>query len=159
MCRGERKPRLRKNQSQDDQVRTEQEGIEDSVLNQISVSSAKPISVEVRLEDHPILTEVDTKAPVSLVSEKKYRSLFPDTPLQESIASLKSYSGESIRVVGGGSFAERQTARLPLIVVAGEGPSPFGRDWLTIICQVKWRQLSDILDTFRTVFEPGLNNP
>ena len=100
VCRGERKPRLRKNQSQDDQVRTEQEGIEDSVLNQISVSSAKPISVEVRLEDHPILTEVDTKAPVSLVSEKKYRSLFPDTPLQESIASLKSYSGESIRVVG-----------------------------------------------------------
>lgn len=172
VCKGERKPRSqKKKQAQESQVRTVQEGIEDStehppVLNQVSVSSAKPITVEVKLEGHPLLMEVDTGAAVSLVSEKTYRSLFIDTPLQESTASLKTYSGESIKVVGQREvevLAEGQTAKLPLIVVAGEGPSLFGRDWLKTIrldwktiCQVKRRQLSDILDTFKTVFEPGL---
>ena len=42
-------------------------------------------------------------AAVSLVSEKTYRSLFPEHCLQLSKACLRTYSGESITVIGSGS--------------------------------------------------------
>ena len=59
--------------------------------------------------------------------------------------------------------AEGQKARLPLVVVVGEGPSLFGRDWLQVI-RLDWKaigqvercQLSDILSHYKNVFQPGL---
>ena len=73
--------------------------------------------------------EVDTGAAVSLVSEKTYQSLFPERRLQPSKACLRTYSGESITVMGQTEVEvryEEQRVRLPLLVVKGEGPSLFG---------------------------------
>ena len=53
--------------------------------------------------------------------------------------------------------------KLPLLVVKGEGPSLFGRDWLTkihlnwgAINTVKCRTLTSVLESYSSVFEPGL---
>ena len=84
-----------------------QEGFKDSiehspVLNQVVVSSGKPVLVvqELELDGCSLMMKFDTGAAVSLVSEKMYRLLFPDNPMQVSTASLKNYSGEPLRVVG-----------------------------------------------------------
>ena len=146
MCRGDRESggKYHKGDSQGGLVRTVQKGFEDSiehspVLNQVVVSSGKPILVELELDGCSLTMELDTA--VLLVFEKTYRLLFPDIPIQESTA--------------------RQKARLPLVVVAGEGPSLFGRDWLQAICldwkgicQVERCQLSDILSRYKKVFQP-----
>jgi len=44
--------------------------------------------------------ELDTGAAVSTMSEKTLYSLFPDLDLDASNIKLKSYSGETIPVVG-----------------------------------------------------------
>jgi hypothetical protein len=43
--------------------------------------------------------EVDTRAKVSLVSKKTYKSLFGDTPLQQTSANLCTYLGEWLTVL------------------------------------------------------------
>ena len=105
-------------------------------------------------------------AAVSLMSEKTYRKMFPEMPLQESRTVLKTYSGEPLRVIGQRECRVKisgQSAKLPLIVVTGEGPSLLGRNWLQVIRldwkkinQVKQCQLSDVLQRYETLFQPGL---
>ena len=53
--------------------------------------------------------------------------------------------------------------KVPLLVVNCEGPSLFGRDWLTkirlnwgVINAVKCRTLTSVLERYSSVFEPGL---
>ena len=174
VCRADKKankPPANPTNQQPREVRTVNEGTVDFdkrslVLNQVVGKSGKPFMLDVVLDGRPLQMELDTGAVVSLVSEKTYQTLFPDTPMQTSTVSLKTYSGEPLKVVGQREvevYAERQTVRLPLIVVAGEGPSLFGRDWLQAI-QIDWRaikqvrqhQLSDVLDKYKAVFQPGL---
>ena len=58
----------------------------------------------------------------------------------------------------------QQLVRLPLVIVEGEGPCPFGRNWLEAIkldwpaiCQVSARpQVEPILAEFQEVFEGGM---
>ena len=56
-----------------------------------------------------------------------------------------------------------QVAKLPLTVVAVNGPTMLGRNRLLIIrhnwqriCQVKQCKLSDVMDQYQTAFQPGL---
>ena len=58
---------------------------------------------------------------------------------------------------------EGQRVKVPLLAVKGEGPSLFGRDWLTkirldwgAINTVKCRTLTSVLERYSSVFEPGL---
>ena len=110
--------------------------------------------------------ELDTGAAVTLISSKTDRTLFPDKPLQQSTAALATYSGASIKVLGQRDVevvVEGQKATLPLVVVEGEGPSLFGRDWLQTI-RLDWRaifvvqrqRLAEILEENGEVFQPGL---
>lgn len=172
VCRADKKATERNfSKNRDGQVRTVLEGFKDSnehssVLSQIIASVNKPIILEVVLDGRPLQMELDTGAAVSLVSEATYKQLFADTPLSETSTTLKTYSGEPLRVVGQREVevcAEKQTARLPLVVVAGDGPSLFGRDWLKsirldwqAIKQVRYRGLPDILSAYENVFQPGL---
>ena len=58
----------------------------------------------------------------------------------------------------------QQFVRLPLVIVEGEGPCPFGLNWLEAIkldcppiCQVSARpQVEPILAEFQEVFEDGM---
>ena len=145
-----------------------QEGIEDpnELLHTLRAQTGQPLEVDLMLDGKPLCMEVDTGAAVSLVSEKTYRSLFPECHLQPSKACLRTYSGESIAVMGQTEVEvcyEEQRVKLALLVVKGEGPSLFGRDWLTkirldwrAINAVKCRTLTSVLESYYSVFEPGL---
>ena len=63
--------------------------------------------------------------------------------LQPSTVILKTYSGEQLKVLGQAQVKvtyKAQEVTAPLIVVAGEGPTLFGRNWLQII-QLDWKNI------------------
>ena len=150
-------------------VKTVQGQQEQSPLNQIQSLAerrSQPIIVEVELDGQPLSMELDTGAAVTLISSKTDRTLFPDKPLLQSTAALSTYSGAPLKVLGQRDVevvVEGQKATLPLVVVEGEGPSLFGRDWLQTI-RLDWRavflvqrqRLAEILEENGEVFQPGL---
>ena len=116
--------------------------------------------------------ELDTGATLSLISEKTYKETFPAETapsLQASNAQLKTYTGEVIKVLGAIEVEvthNEQKKQLNLLVVAGEGPSLLGRDWLSHIC-LDWSTLNhiwtiatsacqEILDQHKTLFKNEL---
>ena len=86
--------------------------------------------------------------------------------LSPSGITLRSYSGESISVLGcvdvNVQYSNQET-NLPLVVVKGEGPSLLGRDWLSQR-KLNWHEtfwshnisLKEVLEMHKAVFETGL---
>jgi len=109
------------------------------------LTSKECMLVSVAIDEKPLTLELDTGASVSLVSEITWNKLFPDVELQPSRVRLTTYTGESIRVLGqkmlNVKYGEGQQMHvLPLVVVEGNGPSFFGRNWLEKI-QLNWGQI------------------
>ena len=96
-----------------------------------------PIKVEVLLDRKPVSMELDTGAPVSLISKKMLEDLLPEYTLQPCSLPMQTYLGEPITVAGQVQvevcYGEQQET-LPLVVVEGSGPCLSGRQWLTKIC-------------------------
>ena len=87
--------------------------------------------------------KIDIGAAVSLISQSKQETIFPDVVLRESNILLKMYTGEQMRVQGEMDVVvqyENQQQPLVLLVVSGDGPNLFGKNWLHYI-QLNWRQL------------------
>jgi hypothetical protein len=115
--------------------------------------------------------EIDTGASVSIISEATYDKLWPKArapALQDSTARLRTYTGEELRVLGTINvvvLAKGIEEHLPLVVVAGNGPSLLGRDWLERI-RLDWEELhrlrsssptlQDVLDSHTDVFRDEL---
>ena len=130
------------------------------------VAHSPPILVQVKLDDCLVSMEVDTGASMSLMSEATYGELWPGRVLQPSQVRLQSYSKETIPVVGCcyvNLEYKGQTAKLPLLVVAGSGPTLLGRDWLGQV-RLDWQQihqvhsvsLQELLAKYPAVFKEGL---
>ena len=65
----------------------------------------------------------------------------------EAYVLLKAYTGQPIKVVGQAEVFvtyKEQEASLPLVVVEGEGPSLFGRNWLQTI-QLDWKNIKAMI--------------
>ena len=78
--------------------------------------------------------------------EENVPKILPGETLQPSHTQLRTYSGEPIPVVGQLEVDvgyEGQVAKLPLLVVEGEGPSLFGRDWLSTI-RLDWKSINAV---------------
>ena len=128
--------------------------------------SSDPITVEVSINGEQVHMEVDTGAAVSLVSDVVCKQLWPSLALQQTPVKLKTYSGAPLEVKGRAQVEVRyqgQEASLPLLVVAGEGPSLLGRDWLTqlrldwkSICNIRIKALEEVLSKHEKVFQDGL---
>ena len=109
--------------------------------------------------------ELDTSASVSIISQKVWEGIFSKTQLQKSDTLLKTYTGEKPQVLGQLQVQVGygdQVQLLPLLVVAGSGPSLWGRNWLPAI-QLNWahiRQvhmgLGPLLQKYKEVFEKEL---
>jgi hypothetical protein len=110
--------------------------------------------------------EVDTGAAVSLISFETYEIHMRDVPLLPSNARIKTYTGEVIKVMGQLNLDvvyNMQQARLPLLVVDGNGPSLFGRNWLRKIkldwyniCIVRDSELDNLCQKYSNIFKSGL---
>ena len=125
-----------------------------------------PIKLMVQIEGHQVEMELDTGAAVSLMSEKTFKELWPEKKLSPTKCRLVSYSKEPIPVAGSVDVSveyQHQQARLSLIVVAGSGPSLFGRNWLQHLVldwkeihQIRRSSLHALLDKYSSVFQEGL---
>ena len=109
---------------------------------------------------------MDTGASISLMSERTFSKMWPGRTLQPSTLKLRTYLKETIPVVGCTTVNVNyngQFCKLPLVVVAGGGPSLVGRDWLCHI-RLDWRQinrvhnasLQAVLTRHPLVFQEGL---
>lgn len=91
--------------------------------------------------------ELDTGAAVSLMSERTFHKIFKnELELKPSSVILRSYSGHRLEVLGVVDLTithHAQTARLPLVVVTGDGPSLLGRNWLQLI-KLDWGSIKTI---------------
>ena len=121
-----------------------------SLFNVKGQREAKPMVVTVRLNSNTFPMEVDTGASVSVASETSLKtSLGVDKlDLQPSEVSLRTYTGESLPVLG--TLEVRvgygtQEVTLPLVVVQGEGPSLFGRNWMEVI-RLDWKAINVVIN-------------
>ena len=78
--------------------------------------------------------EIDTSVAISLVSEETVKSSHSkDVPLLPSDVMLRTYTGETVSVLGQLMVKvdkDKATVTLPLLEVKGEGTTLLGRDWL-----------------------------
>ena len=117
---------------------------------------APPIVVTVDINNAKLEMEVDTGASASIISNQTYTQLWPEPQrprLQQSTKKLRTYTGEQLKLEGyitvEVSYGS-QTQSLPLLVVAGNGPSLLGRDWMMKI-RLDWHSLHCVQAATRTV--------
>ena len=108
--------------------------------------SSHPITIDVFVNRRPLSMEVDTGAAVSIISEKTHQMLFADLKLHRTTLRLKTYTEEYMQVTGQLRVVEqygKQQEKLVLIVVAGNGPSLFGSNWLKYL-RLDWSTIATV---------------
>lgn len=121
-------------------------------LFNLQETRSKPLVVTVKLNNSIVHMELDTGASLSILSEKTFCSLWSTQArpkLQTSSVKLHTYTKEAIKVLGSITVKvtyKTQMKDLPLLVVAGEGPSLLGRFWLTEL-QLDWHELHQMNHT------------
>ena len=136
----------------------------------INSKSSHPIRVEVKVNSKPLQMEVDTGAAVSIISEQTKNRLYPTVPLASPSVVLRTYTGEAMSVLGEMKVKveyKDQSYNLTLMVVKGDGPNLFGRDWLQYF-QLDWKtigiatldkdlsQVQLLKNKYKQVFAEGL---
>ena len=115
-------------------------------MHKIEHSSTHPITVTLDVNDKRVKMEVDTGAAVTIITEKVKDQLFPNTPLRKSSLRLKTYTGETMPVLGEMpatvTYGE-QKCSLTLTVVAGRGSCLLGRDWLSKL-RLDWKTIGSV---------------
>ena len=112
---------------------TDSDTEEDFRLFKFKEPASAPIQIPVKVEDKSMTMELDTGAAVSIISETTRKEMFPSLKLYMVKITLKTYTDETMQVMGQLNVHVQygsQSAPLVLIVVAGDGPSLFGRNWL-----------------------------
>ena len=175
-CRSRRNPTeaSRKNKNPQTLTMTEQTEVDsdssDQSYNLFSIQSyaGKPIQVNLTVNEKPLTMELDTGAAYSLISEQTYKATWSEgaPSLQQSGVKLHTYTGEQVVVVGSVTVTvcyNMQVLELPLLIVKGEGPSLFGRNWLSqikldwgAINQVTQQVCNKVLDKYPDVFKDEL---
>ena len=108
--------------------------------------TSEPYKVTVEVNGKKLQMELDTGAAVSIISDHTRQSLFADLPLRKSSLTLKTYTDEKMDIVGQLNARVKygdQEEKLVLIVVGGQGPSLFGRNWLKYL-RLDWRQIASV---------------
>lgn len=123
------------------------------------------IKVQLEIQGIEMTMELDTGTSVSIISNRVYSESFSDISLQKSDTMLKTYTGEPIKVLGTFNAKvkyENQQHNLPLLVVDGDGPSLFGRNWLSSIT-LNWKSirhlstgLDGLLQKYKDIFKDEL---
>jgi len=118
-------------------------------LYQMTNRASEPFNVPVLVNGKKLTMELDTGAAVSIISDQTRRSLFPDLQLRNSSLVLKTYTDELMQVVGQLNVRVKygsQEEKLVLVVVGGNGPSLFGRNWFKYL-QMDWGKIASVQTT------------
>ncbi len=113
--------------------------------------------------------ELDTGAALTLISESKRKAIFPKEKLRPANLVLKTYTNEPSEVMGTLNVRvqyESQLKKLVLVVIAGNGPSLLGRNWLNHII-LNWKKvfavrtlrlesLNKLMQRHKSLFSEGL---
>ena len=128
---------------------------------------AKPLVIAVNVNGSDIPMELDTGALLSVISEQTFHSIASTTDkLQSTDITLTTYTGHSLSILGTFDVQvcyQSQVHTLPLVVVQGQGPSLFGRNWLEEI-KLDWNSIhtlqnvsvSPLLDKYAPLFADKL---
>ena len=137
----------------------------------LTSSKATPITCEVLIDKKPVTMEVDTGAEVSLISDQICKLHFPNAKLSKTNIVLKTYTQEILPTVGELDVRVEYGAQfyqMRLVVVAGDGPTLLGRQWLRClkldwhkICHVAHRNtegLTPLLQCYQGLFKDEMGN-
>lgn len=105
----------------------------EEVIWQIGATASRPYQAVLEVNGHPLTMEIDTGAAVSLISKTTQEDLFPAARLDKSSLILRTYTAETIPVLGRMEVQVKYgeyTGHHKLYVVRGKGPPLLGRDWL-----------------------------
>ena len=95
--------------------------------------SSKPYQVVLDINNSNVSMELDTGSPWTLMSSQTYSRIGKPIDLQPCQASLKTYTGSPVPILGEAlvsvKYATSQPKTLPLLVVA-EGANLIGRLWI-----------------------------
>ena len=133
-----------------------------------TATNTDPIHVTMSLNGKPIPMEIDTSAAVSIMTETKFMEISSEE-LQGSLVNLCTYSGEKLSVKGEvmcNVEYDGKMCALPLVIIAGNGPTQIGRNWLRHT-PLNWSnlfqpihmvhdQLAQLLQSFEEVFADEL---
>ena len=109
-------------------------------------SATCPITVDVQINGKQLPMEVDTGAALSIISERTWKKNFPGITLKKADVVLKTYTNERMTVMGELLVQvayKQQCEHLPIVVVAGDGPSLLGRNWLKHI-RLDWNSICTV---------------
>ena len=138
-------------------------------LHTIGGGSTPPIKVPLLINDNLLSMELDTGATITIMSETKFKETFPRAKVEKSNIRLKTYTGESLPVVGEVVVKvnhNKQVKDLTLTIVGGDGPTLLGRDWLKHL-KLNWKgihslqehsvkSLEDLLEKYNELFTEEL---
>ena len=137
---------------------------EEIPLFDLGKGHSAPITVDVELNGVPVSMELDTGAAVSVMSQQQQQVLFPQAQFQPSKVILRTYTAQSVGMAGTlpvHVVYGEQEQDPSLVIVQGNGPGLFGRDWLSNI-GLKWPsiayqkvgnlKLEEVLQQFEEVF-------
>lgn len=103
----------------------------DDILN--FENSVSPITLELIIENKPYRMEIDSGAGHSIISESTYAWLGGKSKdLTKENIFLRTWSKEKLEVLGSKLMNVQYKSintKLPLLIVAGNGPSLIGRNW------------------------------
>ena len=150
--KGQDKKSLRKDETKDqkssnyflDASDSKEKTEEAYTMYRVTGDKNKAITIDISLCGTPKTMELDTGASRTLLNQRTYTKLCGKLgPLKETEALLSTYTGEGIPVAGVVSVPVKygdQEAKLPALVIGGDGPDLFGRDWLKVI-RINWSQI------------------
>ena len=123
------------------------------------------ILIDLSINGTPITMTLDTGPSISIISEKTYKTQLPHLHLHKSDILLRTYTGETLTICGENQVVvkyKNQQYNLPLVVVEGDGPPLFGRNWLQQIT-LDWKEigmvttnLDSLLQRYHSLFKDEL---
>ena len=123
-------------------------------MSNVNHMSADPITITPIISGKPLQMEQDTGSAASITSlstlEKHANK--GSYKMNATNIRLKTYSGEQIRPLGCVRVTVKindQSEKLDLVVVAQDGPTLFGRDWLHKL-RLNWREIKNVNVTSET---------
>jgi hypothetical protein len=106
-----------------------------------------PYTIKLSLNKNLITFEIDTGSGITIISQETYNSHFSDIPLTPTTAVIKTYSKESLSILGkikvDVTCNEKVYTNLRVFVLEGSGVNLLGRNWLNVI-KLNWNLIINL---------------